>query len=443
MRISIQSVFRSMLAPLCSRDSMKSHQHFPWKSIFGCWLSFTLVWLLPISLRADALDNWTRGQMVTNPTIYRGASLAGVTYGNGRFVAVGSYPGDDYGLVQTSEDGLTWTNYTTSDISILDLGDVAYGNGVFVTVGYDGYAGYNIYSSTNGINWSAHLSKVSNVTSITYGGGLFVAGSDGLSPGYPSAGTTNRNIFTSPDGITWTARNSGAPVNDVQPISDIAFGKGDFLTTWIGVDASAHSYVSYFGTTGWQRYTNNLVGYRINYCNGRFITTTGAGINSTSTDGITWVAVTNDSGSWFSRIIYAAGMYVACSGFGSASRIYTSTNLTNWTARLLPDASIYINAGAFVGGRFVIVGTQHPSTLYTPVGYASDPVAALGINPGAPPTLQIYGLVQHNYRIDRLTDVPSTNWQTIGTVTLTNSPLAWPDPQATNSSAFYRAVLLP
>jgi len=59
--------------------------------------------------RGDALDNWTTGQINTN--VHYGATfdMASVTYGNGRYVAVGSYPGSDFGLVETSEDGVNWT----------------------------------------------------------------------------------------------------------------------------------------------------------------------------------------------------------------------------------------------------------------------------------------------------------------------------------------------
>ena len=136
--------------------------------------------------------------------------LMSVTYGNGLFMAVGysEAPDDDYcctltppykmnaGLIFSSSDGRTWTqkdsgmtftyyNYFTS---------VTYGNGVFVAVG--SYSG-NICSSSDGVAWSQNSVSPNNVFSVTFGNGLFVALSD---PG---------KIFTSPDGATWTQQNSG------------------------------------------------------------------------------------------------------------------------------------------------------------------------------------------------------------------------------------------
>jgi hypothetical protein len=54
--------------------------------------------------------------------------LHGVTYGNGRFVAVGSG-----GTILTSPDGVKWTRRTSGTNNLLY--GVTYGNGLFVAVG--------------------------------------------------------------------------------------------------------------------------------------------------------------------------------------------------------------------------------------------------------------------------------------------------------------------
>src|SRR5437763_11737728 len=81
-----------------------------------CWISVAVV------ASADALDNWTPSKVATNDLGYSGDQLQGVAYGNGRFVAVGAQSASDFGVLQFSEDGTTWTK-NASDNSIFDLYD--------------------------------------------------------------------------------------------------------------------------------------------------------------------------------------------------------------------------------------------------------------------------------------------------------------------------------
>src|SRR3990172_6372447 len=104
--------------------------------------SISLLTLISISLPcpsgADSLDRW-HGR---NPLPY-GNPLYAVAYGNGLFVAAGSF-----GTILTSPDGMTWTQrvYETTD----DLLGVAYGNHTFVAVGSSG----RIVTSPNGAIWT-------------------------------------------------------------------------------------------------------------------------------------------------------------------------------------------------------------------------------------------------------------------------------------------------
>jgi hypothetical protein len=69
--------------------------------------------------------------VVTAPWTLRssgGTSLSGVTYGNGLFVAVGSY-----GTILTSPDGVSWTARASGTSNFLN--GVTYANGLFVAVG--------------------------------------------------------------------------------------------------------------------------------------------------------------------------------------------------------------------------------------------------------------------------------------------------------------------
>jgi hypothetical protein len=408
-------------------------------------LTFAITVLVPAGARADALDNWTSAQLSTVPPPYfsYGTVLLGVAYGNGRYVAVGEYASDDNGFIESSEDGVAWTMRSPQNYSILDLYDVAFGNGTFVAVGWDYYTGRNLYHSTNGIDWVSHTNAHnSNFYAVTYGGGLFVTVGDGLLPN--SSTRTNRNVYTSPDGITWTSCDSGAPIGEVQNIDDVAYGAGRF----VAVDEAGFTYLSTDGTS-WTRQpqlpgSHAPTGVRcyVNYCNGLFIALGNTGANFVSADGSGWSAMLKDVTNTFSRVTYARGCYAAVSG----ANLFTSSNGTNWVQRNLQPPS---NTGwrdlAFGNSNLVVVGYTSYLNPIPPVAFVSAPFAGLAINPGFPPQLMVSGLKDHTYRIEWVEALQmfTNDWQTLATFSLTNSPLMWTDTDATNSGRIYRAALLP
>src|SRR5436190_3900085 len=149
---------------------------FPFSGKFFC----LLVALLSLaSVRADPLDNWTSANVNIAPGGFslNGLNFNAAAFGNGRYVAVGQYASSDAATVQTSEDGTNWT-LRHNDFSIFDLFDVTYGNGLFVAVGWDADTGRNIYSSTNGIDWTPHTTAMANVYAVAFGNGTFVAVGD-------------------------------------------------------------------------------------------------------------------------------------------------------------------------------------------------------------------------------------------------------------------------
>lgn len=386
------------------------------------------------NVRADALDNWTTNQLnIANPAGVHGTQLTGVAYGNGTYVAVGQYLGGDGGVIETSADGVSWTLRTSYPGSIYNLYDVAYGNGTFVAVGWDAYTGNNIVSSTNGVNWAAHTTIIYNVNRVIFAGGLFVAAGDGQTIN----GTTNRNIYTSSDGITWTARNSGAPTTEVHSLGDVAYGAG----LYVAVDNNGYAHTSTTGISWTRRSVGNFS--KINFCNDRFIALANGSTGSTnyvSFDGLTWTSMTKDTASVFSRVIYSNGLYVALSG----SALFTSTNATNWMQRNFAGSGT--SSLAFGKTNLAVVGYQWDggALVGTSQVFLSDTFLAAGMNPGFPPQLKIAGLLGRSYQIDYSTNLVTGNgWQTIETFALTNSPCNWTDATATNSARFYRTVLLP
>src|SRR5258708_8976525 len=293
----------------------------------GIWALFSLsatIFFLPgQSALADALDNWTPSLIVTNPPGYMGSVLSGLAHGNGRYVAVGSYSADDSGVVQVSLDGMNWARLPY--YALLDLYDVAFGNGTFVASGWDYYQGANLYNSTNGFDWASHSNAtVANFFGVAYGGGLFVAVGDGLLPN--TLTFTNRQIYTSPDGITWTGRRSGSADGDIHTIYAVACGSGVFVAVGGG-----YVYTSTNATTWTRSYSANA-GDTVSYCNGLFIIPSGPGANLVSTDGSTWSLVMNNTSSTFGRVIYNNRLYVAVAGW----MLFTSLDATNWDQRSVP-----------------------------------------------------------------------------------------------------------
>ena len=150
-----------------------------------------------------------------------------ITYGNGKYVAVG-----DNGNIAYSTDGNSWTLKTVGSTNF--YGDkttwnlVVYGSNIFVAIGMleDSSTGKNSYIaySSDGIDWSVKLtwkgSDFSNTQwdSVCFGNGKFVVlGSDNIS---------NKRIAYSTNGIDWTTIRMS---NFDDGACDICYGSGKFV----------------------------------------------------------------------------------------------------------------------------------------------------------------------------------------------------------------------
>jgi len=391
------------------------------------------------SRAADALDHWVTNQLADlHHDFGGGKQVFGIAYGNGRYVAVGQYSASDFGFIQTSEDGIHWTTRgdgpdlpPSGSGFIFDLYDVTFGNGLFVAVGYDFYGGANLYSSTNGINWATHTNAtVSNFYHVTYGN-AFVAVGDGFPPNPSTLNATNRNIYTSVNGTNWFGRVSGAPVNNVSPIYDVAYGAGRY----VAVDAVGNTYTSTSLTSWTQTHVGGLG--RVSFCNNTFIIPAGPGSNLVSSDGLAWSVLTNATGSTFGKVIYGKGLYLALSD----SSIFTSTNATNWIQRNVGSAAMF-NV-AFGPTNAVAVGFTGIYGSYVGYTFTSDSFVGFCLHPTALHTLDLSGLLNHLYEIDYKTNLTDANWNPLATISLTNSPCLWTDASATNTQRYYRTGLLP
>jgi hypothetical protein len=268
--------------------------------------------------------NWT---VQTLDGIYH---LYDVAYGNGTFVAVGGGP-----IILTSSNGVNWTELF---FGASRLFGVTYANGTFVAVGGH-FAGSNSYlrtilTSSDGVNWTVQASLANDaLTSVTYGGGLFVAvGWDGA-------------ILTSPDGVNWTQQTSGTNsalygVTYEDGLFVAVGERGTILTSLNGVRWTART----SGTDNWL--------YGVTYGDDLFVAVGERGTILTSPDGVTWTRRTSGTDNWLRGVTYGNGLFVAVGWNGA---ILTSPDGVNWTQQT-SGTSEWLRGVTYGNGLFVAVG---------------------------------------------------------------------------------------
>jgi hypothetical protein len=264
---------------------------------------------------------WTGTGAQTSRAI---AWLQGVTYGDGLFVVVG-----DFGTILTSPDGVTWTERSSETGH--RLRGVTYGNGLFVAVGWG-----TILTSLDGVNWTAQTPGTGWLLSVTYGDGLFVAVGDGGA------------ILTSPDGVTWTRRASGTGID----LRSVTYGNGRF----VAVGGNGTILTSPDGVTWTWRAsgTRNRL-WSVAYGNGLFVAVGDSGTILTSPDGVSWTAQTsgtNPRPHWLHGVTYGDGLFVAV---GDVGTILTSPDGVTWTERI-SGSSDWLYGVAYGNGTFAAVG---------------------------------------------------------------------------------------
>jgi len=265
-------------------------------------------------------------------TIRQSESLKVFFFGNGKFIAIGrGYdPGSPvYGLIRTSTDGKNWDYQKLGLHSSFEGG--AYGNGTYVVVGTD------IFTSPDGVTWTPNNSGLTenilkSIKSIAYGMGLFV-----------SVGRFGA-ILTSSDGITWTLRSSGTNTDFI----DVAFGNGIFVI--VGQDGTILT-SSYGANWTRQNLRTTVPLSGVTYGSGMFVTV-GHGTILSSPDGVNWTVQRAGTDFNLRGITYGNDRFVYV---GENGTIFTSSNGINWTAGN-SGIILNLNAVAHGNGMFVTAG---------------------------------------------------------------------------------------
>ena len=255
-----------------------------------------------------------------------------VTYGNGRFVAVGNSTGPGTHIVMTSRDGLKWSA-VNSPANMPDdttqLNNVAYVHGVFIATAYEpGNRGYEVMTSPNGLTWTGHVVPTGSYSSpaIAYGNGTWAILGE-----------------TSTQAIILTSRNKGRTWKETVLQS---------TTDWTGMIYVNHEFVA----------TADLY------------STPSSSLVMTSPDAVTWTFGSAPNQYWWS-LVATRGLLVAISEDGTQSMVsyvtpsapsnlstqrYNNTMTLRWN---IPDVDGIANITHYIvtvnSGRKIVV---HVST---------------------------------------------------------------------------------
>ena len=314
-----------------------------------------LVGLVAVTSVPAVADAPAPGEVWTARTAASANMWVDIAYGNGTFVAV-SWDGTD--RVMTSPDGVTWTARSAATVEFWT--SVTYGNGLFVVVSGNGL----VMTSPDGVTWTSRTGEsMSGVNRVTYGNGLFVA---------VAAFGANR-VMTSPDGVTWTARpgvqskwlsvthGNGVFVAVAEAGTDRVMTSPDGVT-WTARSAAAAS--------EW---------YSVTFGNGLFVAVSAAGLVMTSPDGVTWTARSAPSASMWLSVAFGGGLFVAVAGAGT-DQVMTSSDGVTWTGRSAADASFWYSV-VYGNGQFVAIAMSGTYQVMTsPVPEALVPAAPTSLS---------------------------------------------------------------
>lgn len=209
-----------------------------------------------------------------------------ITYANGRFVASGSD-----GIMITSIDGFSWQRSTFEGGGRRDK--VVYGNGVWLA------AGSSVIASTDLNNWFEILPD--SGATLAFGDRQFLF----------IASDANATVYRSGDGKTWenVASLPGLATSD---IASLTFGKGLFVACGDEIHVSAD------GVNWTKRQDPPEVLYGVTYGNGEFFAVGDNALIYRSADSVNWTIdhwVSEFDYAALDQVTYANGQFVAVGGY--------------------------------------------------------------------------------------------------------------------------------
>ena len=234
-----------------------------------------------LGLTWDVIED--QGSGGDDPTLYRN-----IHWLNGVYLRVGN-SGRGFWV---STDGELWTDYA-DDMGLGQwIGGVAYGNGMWLAAGGCGVT----LGSTDAVTWTNTYDApgqagCEHARTIAYGNGVFVTVGNNGAPAY-SAVTT--------DGLTFT---------DYFETSDFGWHTAQFAfgQFWVALDDGSAVMVSSDGVT-WTAATLPVHRYqRVSYTAGRLVLTTSDGVMLVSTNGTDFVDIDAPT---MGGVVYGGGVWL-------------------------------------------------------------------------------------------------------------------------------------
>lgn len=250
-----------------------------------------------------------------------------------------------------------WTTRQSPSGSMLT--SVSFGAGKFVAVGMRNA----IISSTDGISWQEQIpvdKDYFQANSVIYDGTQFVMVGDVL-----SGKTVPPLIATSPDGVTWTRRNlSNTSGSDIFSLNDVGLGGGK-LTTIGGnvVFSSADNGVTW--TTEGSMFSlaqaemlNGVAGN----ANSRIIVGRDSSFKGLILrhDGSAWTVAKKDLAVRLNDVIWTGSQFVAVGVASDTKSIMTSSDGITWTEQNVPTEAMgySLNDVVWTGTKLYAVGDK-------------------------------------------------------------------------------------
>lgn len=205
-------------------------------------------------------------------------------------------------------------------------------------------------SNISGVYTTSTPSSLGTFPSMAFGAGVYVAVLQGTSTAY-----------SSPDGITWTARSLGTS----QTWNKVIFANGIFLAV---ANASTAAATSTDGITWTARTLPSASNWRsAAFGAGLFVIGSDSTTWATSPDGISWTARTGPAGTTsLGGVFFGNGIFLAFSSSVNGNA-HTSADGINWTTRTMPLAE-NLTATTSGGGLFVAFSQATGSSQVTADG---------------------------------------------------------------------------
>jgi hypothetical protein len=254
-----------------------------------------------------------------------GIAAAGVVFGAGKYVAVGTG-----GSIRHSTNGDTWTAATSG--TAVDLTLVYYLNSLFITLGAN-----VILTSPDGVTWTTKTAPSASAPKwLDFIGGRYV---------WSSAAEFSRS---STDLTTW--------ITPVINLSQYTAGASNKVIATGGSSPNRVVLIDLATGDSSVVLSNSTTVFSVGYANGKYIAlhASGAAYGATSSDGINWTANASQPTAASARqyaastIAYGNSVYVCSTGV--LNTIMSSTDASTWTNRTSNIS--YTGAVVFVNGIF-------------------------------------------------------------------------------------------